>query len=133
VHAHQCAFWPVGIRHLYGEVTPRRRRGWAPGRPPIRIPVGGIVNDDDMDTEQLSDRDKAMLRFESERSKHTARKDEEIRKAFSMSSARYYQLLHVLIARPAAVKHDPILARRLQSGVASRAKARATRVLTARR
>jgi hypothetical protein len=41
-------------------------------------------------------------------------KDSRIRDEFGFSSTRYYQLLGVLIDRPEALEHDPMLVRRLQ-------------------
>ena len=77
--------------------------------------------------EVLSDRDRAMLAFEATWTRHSASKDEAIRDAFAMSAARYYQLLNAVIDSPAAVRHDPMLVRRLLRARDERAEARAKR------
>ena len=80
--------------------------------------------------EVLSDRDRAMLAFEAGWAKHSASKDEAIRDTFAMSAARYYQLLNAVIDSPAAVRHDPMLVRRLLRARDDRAEARAKRAFT---
>ena len=80
--------------------------------------------------EVLSDRDRAMLAFEAGWTRHSASKDEAIRDAFAMSAARYYQLLNAVIDSPAAVRHDPMLVRRLLRARDDRAEARAKRAFT---
>ena len=77
--------------------------------------------------EVLSDRDRAMLAFEAQWPRHSARKDEAIRDAFALTAARYYQLLNAVIDSPAAVRHDPMLVRRLLRARDDRAEARAKR------
>jgi hypothetical protein len=72
----------------------------------------------------LSERDRAILAFESQW------KEESIRDAFSISAARYYQLLNAVIDSPAAVRHDPMLVRRLLRARDDRAEARARRAFT---
>lgn len=64
--------------------------------------------------EALSERDAAILDFE--KSWWTARvsKEQEIRDRFGLSSARYYQILNVLIDRPQALEYDPLLVKRLR-------------------
>jgi IS4 transposase len=47
-----------------------------------------------------------------------------IRAEFGVSSARYYQMLYALIDSPIAVRHDPLLVRRLQRLRDSRRRAR---------
>ena len=80
--------------------------------------------------EVLSDRDRAMLAFEAQWPRHSARKDEAIRDAFALTAARYYQLLNAVIDSPAAVRHDPMLVRRLLRARDDRAEARAKRAFT---
>jgi hypothetical protein len=75
----------------------------------------------------LSDRDRALLAFEAQWSRHTASKEESIREVFGISAARYYQLLNAVIDSPAAVRHDPLLVRRLLRARDERAEARAKR------
>jgi len=83
-----------------------------------------------MPDEQLSERDGSMLAFESGWTRHSARKEEAIRDAFGLSAARYYQLLNAVIDSPAALRHDPLLVRRLQRAREARAEARAGRSFT---
>ncbi|SEB98083.1 Protein of unknown function [Paramicrobacterium humi] len=71
-------------------------------------------HDDEADCDALSERDIAILDFERQWWKHAGTKEEAIRARFALSSARYYQLLAALIKRPAALKHDPMLVKRLQ-------------------
>jgi hypothetical protein len=78
-------------------------------------------------SEVLSDRDRALLAFEAQWSRHTASKEESIRDVFGISAARYYQLLNAVIDSPAAVRHDPLLVRRLLRARDERAEARAKR------
>ena len=83
-----------------------------------------------MPDDQLSERDGSMLAFESGWTRHSARKEEAIRDAFGLSAARYYQLLNAVIDSPAALRHDPLLVRRLQRAREARAEARAGRSFT---
>jgi hypothetical protein len=78
----------------------------------------------------LSERDLAILAFEREWWRHAGAKEEAIRAQFGLSAARYYQLLNILIDSPDAVRHDPMLVRRLQRGRDARTRARASRVFT---
>jgi hypothetical protein len=80
--------------------------------------------------EVLSEADRALLDFEGQWSRHSASKEEAIREVFSISAARYYQLLNAVIDSPAAVRHDPMLVRRVQRARDERAEARAKRVFT---
>lgn len=62
----------------------------------------------------LSARDLAMLAFERAWWRRGGMKEEAIREEFGISTARYYQLLGVLIDTPAALQEDPMLVKRLQ-------------------
>ena len=83
-----------------------------------------------MSTDELAERDRAILAFESRWTKHSAAKEESIREVFGLTAARYYQLLNAVIDSPAAVRHDPMLVARLQRARDARARARAQRVFT---
>ena len=63
--------------------------------------------------DDLSERDAAILAFERQWWRHAGAKEQAIREEFGLSAARYYQLLGALIDRPAALKHDPMLVKRL--------------------
>lgn len=82
------------------------------------------------DKTELSDRDLALLEFESRSWPHPGAKEESIREFFAVSAARYYQLLNGVIDSPEALRHDPILVRRLQRTRDARAGARASRAFT---
>ena len=75
----------------------------------------------------LSDRDRRILDFEREWWAHAGAKEEAIRAQFALSVARYYQLLNAVIDSPDAVRHDPMLVRRLQRARDLRTNARAAR------
>ncbi len=80
--------------------------------------------------QRLSDRDLALLEFETRSWLSPGAKEESIREFFGVSAARYYQLLNVVIDSLEAVRHDPILVRRLQRTREARAGARASREFT---
>lgn len=75
----------------------------------------------------LSVRDTAILVFEREWWRHAGAKEEAIRSQFSLSTARYYQVLNAVIDLPDAVRHDPMLVGRLQRARDARTSARAAR------
>jgi len=76
----------------------------------------------------LSARATAILAFERDWWRHAGAKEEAIRAQFGISAARYYQLLNTVIDSPDAVRHDPMLVRRLQRARDARTAARASRV-----
>ena len=63
--------------------------------------------------DELSERDIAILEFENRWWQHAGQKEEAIRDAFQLSPTRYYQLLGSVIESPAALRHDPMLVKRL--------------------
>ena len=75
----------------------------------------------------LSDRDIAILAFESEWRRHAGAKEEAIRAELAMSPARYYQLLGRLIDTADAQAHDPMLVKRLRRLRDARAQSRIAR------
>ena len=76
----------------------------------------------------LPERSIAILAFERDWWRHAGAKEEAIRSQFGLSAARYYQLLNAVIDSPDAVRHDPMLVRRLQRARDARTAARASRV-----
>ena len=62
----------------------------------------------------LSDRDRALLEFESRHERHGAVKEEAVRTELELTPARYYQLLGRLIDTSDALAHDPLLVHRLR-------------------
>jgi uncharacterized protein DUF3263 len=79
--------------------------------------------------EELSDRDREILAFEREWWKHVGAKETQIRERFGVSATRYYQILNVLLASPAAMREDPMLVRRLQRLRSARQRQRVARRL----
>ena len=80
-------------------------------------------------TDELSDRDQAILAFERQWWRYAGAKEQAIRDLFDMSGTRYYQVLNALIDRPEALRHDPMLVKRLRRMRAARQRARAARRL----
>jgi len=81
----------------------------------------------------LSERQLAILEFERRWFKHAGPKEKAIREDFALSPARYYQILNAVIDSPDAVRHDPMLIKRLQRARDARAAARAERAFTSSR
>lgn len=68
-----------------------------------------------------------ILDFEREWWRHAGAKEDAIRTEFALTAARYYQLLNAVIDTPAAVRHDPMLVRRLLRARDARTSARSSR------
>ena len=81
----------------------------------------------------LSERQLAILEFERRWWKHAGPKEEAIREELALSPARYYQLLNAVIDSPDAVRHDPMLIKRLQRARDARTTAKAERATTSSR
>jgi hypothetical protein len=79
------------------------------------------------DGDGLSERDIAVLDFERTWWRHAGSKERAIRERFAVSPTRYYQLLNRLIDDPEAMRHDPMLVKRLRRLRASRSRARSHR------
>lgn len=75
----------------------------------------------------LSERDIAILDFERTWWRHAGSKERAIRERFAISPTRYYQLLNRLLDDPEAMRHDPMLVKRLRRLRASRSRARSHR------
>lgn len=75
----------------------------------------------------LSDLDLRVIAFEREWADRVGAKEAAIRSEFGLSAARYYQVLYDVIDTPAALRHDPVLVRRLQRVRDARARSRAAR------
>jgi hypothetical protein len=78
----------------------------------------------------LGDRDLRILDFERRWWQHAGAKEAAIRSEFSLTAARYYQLLNAVIDLPGALRHDPMLVRRLLRARDARTSARAARAFT---
>ncbi len=79
------------------------------------------------DESSLSERDLRILDFERLGWRNPGAKEAAIRSQFSLSAARYYQLLNAVIDLPAALRHDPMLVKRLLRARDARTRARAAR------
>ncbi len=64
--------------------------------------------------EPLTDDEIEMLTFERQWWKYAGAKETKVREVFGCSATRYYQRLNVLIDKPAALAHDPLLVKRLR-------------------
>ena len=78
----------------------------------------------------LTERDIRILDFEREWWHHAGAKEAAIRSEFSLTAARYYQLLNAVIDLPGALRHDPMLVKRLLRARDARTEARSARVFT---
>ncbi|ACY96384.1 MULTISPECIES: DUF3263 domain-containing protein [Thermomonospora] len=77
----------------------------------------------------LSERDRKILAFERQWWRYAGAKEQAIREELGISATRYYQLLNILIDRPEALEHDPMLVKRLRRMRAQRQRQRAARRL----
>ena len=77
----------------------------------------------------LDARQRDILAFEGRSWRDPARKADAIRDELGMSAARYYRLLGALVDSPDALRHDPMLVKRLQRQREARADARARRTI----
>jgi len=77
----------------------------------------------------LSRRDAEILSFERQWWKYAGAKEQAVRELFDLSPTRYYQLLNALIDTPEALRHDPMLVKRLRRMRTSRQRARSARRL----
>lgn len=78
----------------------------------------------------LTGRDIAILAFERQWWQHVGSKEQAIREEFGFSATRYYQLLGALVDRPEALRHDPMLVKRLLRLRENRSSARRARTLS---
>jgi hypothetical protein len=78
----------------------------------------------------LDERSLHVLAFEARSWQQPGLKAEAIREEFGISAARYYRILGELIDSPAALRHDPMLVKRLQRMREARAATRARRSLS---
>lgn len=77
----------------------------------------------------LTERDAAILDFEDSWFTSAVPKEQAIMERFSLSSARYYQLLNNLIDGPEALAYKPLLVKRLRRMRSQRQAARSARRL----
>jgi len=62
----------------------------------------------------LTDRDRAILDFESSWWADAGPKEQLIQERFELSGTRYYQILNELLEMPEAYEHNPLVVRRLR-------------------
>jgi len=74
---------------------------------------------------QLDELELRLLDFERSWADRVGNREAAIRAEFGVSTARYYQMLYALIDSPIALRHDPLLVRRLQRLRETRRRARA--------
>jgi len=74
---------------------------------------------------QLDETELRVLDFERAWADRIGNREAAIRTEFGVSPARYYQMLYALIDATEAVRHDPLLVRRLQRLRETRRRARA--------
>src|SRR4028119_401216 len=79
--------------------------------------------------EELSERDRDLLRFERQWWKFAGAEERAVRDQFGMSATRYYQVRNALIDQPAALAYDPLLVKRLRRLRAARPRAPTARRL----
>jgi hypothetical protein len=89
----------------------------------------GALSGQPVVSEELSDRDRAVLAFERQWWKYAGAKEQAIRDLFDMSATRYYQVLNALLDRPEALAADPMLVKRLRRLRSARQRARSARRL----
>lgn len=78
----------------------------------------------------LDERAVRVLAFEARAWQQPGLKAQAIRDEFGLSATRYYRILGELIDSPAALRHDPMLVKRLQRMRDARAAIRARRSLS---
>jgi hypothetical protein len=81
------------------------------------------------DADELTPREAEVLDFERQWWRLAGAKEQAVADRFGLSSTRYYQLLNGLIDRPAALRADPMLVKRLQRLRLQRERARSARRL----
>jgi hypothetical protein len=77
----------------------------------------------------LTPREAEILDFERQWWRLAGAKEQAVADRFGLSSTRYYQVLNALIDRPAALRADPMLVKRLQRLRLQRERARSARRL----
>ena len=80
-----------------------------------------------VETETLSEHQRAILEFERQWWRQPGAKEQAIRDNFEISPTRYYQTLNALLDLPEALTYDPSLVNRLQRLRASAARGRRLR------
>lgn len=64
--------------------------------------------------DDLTELEQEVLDFERGRWRYAGAKANAIRERFGLSETRYYQLVHTIIDKPAALPYDPVTVKRLR-------------------
>jgi Protein of unknown function (DUF3263) len=80
----------------------------------LESPTCGAYARSDVDIEHLDERSRAILDFERSRWREGGPKERAIRVRLGISASRYYRLLNRAIDLPQALRHDPLLVKRLR-------------------
>jgi uncharacterized protein DUF3263 len=105
-----------------GEVAPEVTT--EPSGAPAQVPT-----DESAETDELSPREREILAFERQWWRYAGAKEQAIRERFGLSGTRYYQLLNALLEKPAALRADPMLVKRLRRTRSARSRRRVARRL----
>lgn len=93
--------------------------------PPMRaVPPASGAESGEASTDDLTQRDRAILAFERQWWKYPGLKEQAIHELFGVSPTRYYQLVNRLIDKRAALEADPMLVKRLRRLRSGRQRAR---------
>ena len=93
------------------------------------MPTSHSARPEAVGLDELDELSLRILGFERAWASRLGPREAAIRAEFSVSAARYYQMLYALIETPAALRFDPVLVRRLQRLRDARTRARAARTL----
>jgi hypothetical protein len=88
------------------------------------VDPAGTAPDDVAPHEPLTERQRAMVEFESSWWMEDAARDTLIRARFACSTEEYYQALNELLDHPGALSFDPLVVRRLRRQRERRRRAR---------
>lgn len=80
-------------------------------------------------SDELTLREQEILAFERQWWKYAGAKEQAVRELFDLSATRYYQVLNAILEKPAAMRADPLLVKRLRRLRSGRARTRAARRL----
>jgi Protein of unknown function (DUF3263) len=101
----------------------------SPSPEPVAQPGPILASPGATRSDELTPREAEILEFERQWWRLAGAKEQAVADRFGLSSTRYYQLLNGLIDRPAALRADPMLVKRLQRLRLQRERARSARRL----
>lgn len=100
--------------------------------PEVTIASPGVpsaAHEEQAPPDELSPREREILAFERQWWRYAGAKEQAIREQFGLSATRYYQLLNRLLEKPAALRADPMLVKRLRRTRSARSRRRVARRL----